>query len=81
MGVSDLRLASGVNLSVVKRSKQLLQRFFLPVKEIVFCGGVAQNKAVVRLLRQETGADILVPPAAAVITGRFGCCRRPGINF
>lgn len=52
-------LCAGVNQTLVKRVLPMLRRF--PSSTLVVTGGVALNGALVRLLEQETGVEVVVP--------------------
>ncbi len=71
-GHSMERLAAGVNHAVLRRMLPLLSRF--DFETLVLTGGVAYNKALVELLRQRTGADIMVPEKPDFVAC-VGCCR------
>ena len=64
------RLCAGVNQTLVKRVLPMLRRFRSP--HLVLTGGVALNGALVRLLEQETGAPVTVPPHPQH-NGAIGC--------
>ncbi|MBZ4687304.1 MAG: 2-hydroxyglutaryl-CoA dehydratase [Clostridiales bacterium] len=64
------RLAAGVNYTIFKRIHPLLAKF--PSDTIVFTGGVANNKALVRILEKETGSKVLIPPYPQ-FNGAIGC--------
>ena len=70
-GVPPARLAAGVNASVARRALALVRRY--PVHHLVFVGGVARNRAVVRLMRDWGGLRVLVPPFPQ-FSGALGCC-------
>lgn len=53
-------IARALHLSVVKRSVSMLKRVS-PNGPLVFSGGVARNRCVADLIRQEMGSDLLVP--------------------
>ncbi len=57
-------------MTLVRRVLPLLHRF--PSTAIVLTGGVALNKALVKLLEQETGREIIVPPYPQH-NGAIGC--------
>ncbi|HEU12805.1 MAG TPA: 2-hydroxyglutaryl-CoA dehydratase [Euryarchaeota archaeon] len=63
-------LMAGVNYSVFERIRPFLLRFKSPT--IVFTGGVAKNGAIVEVIRQELGKEVVVPgdPQA---NGAIGC--------
>ncbi len=64
------RLCAGVNDTLVKRVMPMLRRF--PSRHLVVTGGVALNGALVRLLENETGASVIVPPHPQH-NGAIGC--------
>jgi predicted CoA-substrate-specific enzyme activase len=64
------RLAAGVNATIVQRVLPLLRDFSSEV--LVFSGGVAQNVAIVRLLAQSSGAQVIVTPDPQ-FNGALGC--------
>ncbi len=70
-GVDPARIAAGVNASVARRAHAMVRRYRGPV--LVFAGGVARNRAVVRLLREHGGFRLLVPRHPQ-FTGALGCC-------
>jgi predicted CoA-substrate-specific enzyme activase len=70
-GVPAARLAAGVNRTVVRRVLPLLDRMGDSV--IVMSGGVAFNPAVVAILRETTGREVLVVPDP-LHNGAIGCC-------
>ncbi len=65
-------LAAGVNAAVLRRLLPLLARFEFDT--LVLTGGVAYNRALRELLRERTGADILVPEKPDFVAS-VGCCR------
>lgn len=76
-GVPTGRIAAGVNASVARRALALVRRY--TCRTLVFTGGVAQNRAVVRMLKEESHLQVVVP-SYPQFTGAFGCyleaCRR-----
>ncbi|MBT0652275.1 acyl-CoA dehydratase activase [Geomobilimonas luticola] len=64
------RLCAGVNMTLVRRVLPLLHRF--PSPTIVLTGGVALNGALGKLLEQETGREVVVPPHPQH-NGAIGC--------
>jgi predicted CoA-substrate-specific enzyme activase len=64
------RLCAGVNQTLVKRVLPMLKRF--PSPNLVLTGGVALDKALVRLLEKETGQPVLVPEYPQH-NGAIGC--------
>ncbi|MBM4274039.1 MAG: 2-hydroxyglutaryl-CoA dehydratase [Deltaproteobacteria bacterium] len=69
-GVAPKRIAAGVNASVARRAHLMVRRY--PCPTLVFVGGVARNQAVVRLLGERSGLQVLVPPHPQFI-GALGC--------
>lgn len=70
-GVPVAALAAGVNLAVFRRLKPMLARLFSPV--VVFTGGVAGGEALTRIITEELGVEVRVPPEPA-FAGAIGCC-------
>ncbi|MHB1651833.1 MAG: acyl-CoA dehydratase activase [Desulfitobacteriaceae bacterium] len=70
-GVPLAQLAAGVNATIIKRILPLLRPF--PGEVLVFTGGVAYNKAIGRLLAEETGREVLIPQEPQ-FNGAIGCC-------
>jgi len=70
-GVSPARIAAGVNLSVARRALMMVRRY--PCRTLIFVGGVARNRAVVRLLREYRDFQVVVP-AQPQFNGALGCC-------
>ena len=70
-GVEPRRIAAGVNASVARRALLMTRRY--PCPALVFVGGVAKNAAVVRLLQEESGLQVQVPPHPQ-FNGALGCC-------
>ena len=68
-------LAAGVNATIVKRILPLLRSF--PGEVLVFTGGVAHNRAVIRLLEEGSGRRVVIPPEPQ-FNGAIGCCIRAG---
>ncbi|GFE56459.1 acyl-CoA dehydratase activase [Geobacter sp. AOG1] len=64
------RLCAGVNMTLVRRVLPLLHRF--PSATIVLTGGVALNGALMKLLAQETGREVVVPTHPQH-NGAIGC--------
>ncbi len=69
-GEAPERIARGIISSIVKRSLGLLRRVS-PSPPLVFTGGVARNRAVVRLLEEELGLPVFIPEDPR-ITGALG---------
>jgi predicted CoA-substrate-specific enzyme activase len=70
-GAAPGRIAAGVNASVARRAQLMVRRY--PCSTLVFVGGVARNRAVVRLLKQGSDLQVLVPSFPQFI-GALGCC-------
>ena len=70
-GVPVPRLLAGVNLSVARRVKQMVRRYH--PRQLVFCGGVALNQGVVRMIQEVVDCPVLVP-ALPQLNGALGCC-------
>lgn len=70
-GFSIPTLAAGVNHSIFKRIRPMLAK--LSSDTIVFTGGVAHNGALRRIIREETGATVIVPESPEY-AGAVGCC-------
>lgn len=68
-GTAAVRLAAGVNASVARRALALVRRY--PRQTLVFAGGVAKNRAIVRLLAA-SGRRVVVPSYPQFI-GALGC--------
>ncbi|MBW1990879.1 MAG: 2-hydroxyglutaryl-CoA dehydratase [Deltaproteobacteria bacterium] len=69
-GQPPARIAAGVNASVARRIMAWVRRY--PARTLVFAGGVAHNRAVVRLLRAESGLKVVVPTYPQFL-GALGC--------
>ena len=69
-GAPPERIAAGVNASVAQRAYLMARRY--PCPTLVFVGCVARNQAVVRLLQERSGLQVLVPPHPQFI-GALGC--------
>ncbi len=59
-GVEPARIAAGVNASVARRALAMLRRYRCPT--LVFVGGVAKNRAVVKFLGDQGDFQVRVPP-------------------
>jgi predicted CoA-substrate-specific enzyme activase len=70
-GVAPARIAAGVNASVARRALLMVRRY--PCPTLVFVGGVARNRAVVRLLKANQDYRVVVP-AFPQFNGALGCC-------
>ena len=64
-------LAAGVNYTIFKRIKPMLTK--LLTDTIVFTGGVAYNRALVRMIEEEMQVPVIVPRYPQH-NGAIGCC-------
>ncbi|UCD72330.1 MAG: hypothetical protein JSW70_04875 [Syntrophobacterales bacterium] len=69
-GIPIPRICAGVNLSVVRRVLPLINRF--PRQNVVVSGGVARNKAILKLLKLSIHAPVVAPKRPA-FNGAIGC--------
>jgi (R)-2-hydroxyacyl-CoA dehydratese activating ATPase len=69
-GVEPVRIAAGVNASVARRALAMVRRYRCP--HLVFVGGVARNRAVVKLLGEMGNFQVRVPPFPQ-FNGALGC--------
>jgi predicted CoA-substrate-specific enzyme activase len=69
-GVEPARIAAGVNASVARRALTMVRRYRCPT--LVFVGGVARNRAMVRLLGDLGDFQVIVPPSPQ-FNGALGC--------
>jgi (R)-2-hydroxyacyl-CoA dehydratese activating ATPase len=69
-GVAPDRIAAGVNASVARRALAMLRRY--RCETLVFVGGVAKNRAMVRLLQDLSDFQVIVPPFPQ-FNGALGC--------
>jgi predicted CoA-substrate-specific enzyme activase len=74
-GVEPARIAAGVNASVARRALAMVRRYRCPV--LVFVGGVAKNRAVVKLLMDQGDFQVRVPPYPQ-FNGALGCALEAG---
>jgi (R)-2-hydroxyacyl-CoA dehydratese activating ATPase len=82
-GVEPARIAAGVNASVARRALAMVRRYRCPT--LVFAGGVAKNRGVVKLLKDQGIFQVKVPPSpqfngalgAALEAGRVPARERP----
>jgi predicted CoA-substrate-specific enzyme activase len=70
-GYSMARLAAGVNYTIYKRVRAMLNSLRSDV--LVFTGGVANNQALREIIHQETKLQIVVPQEPQ-LNGAIGCC-------
>ncbi|MFW9938125.1 MAG: acyl-CoA dehydratase activase [Candidatus Thorarchaeota archaeon] len=69
-GASKQDIASGIHKSIARRVAGMAKRIGVAPK-LVFCGGVAKNKAVKKYLEDELGFEI-VSPDLPQLTGAIG---------
>lgn len=69
-GASKQDIASGIHKSIARRVAGMAKRIGVAPK-LVFCGGVAKNKAVKQYLEDELGFEI-VSPELPQLTGAIG---------
>jgi len=65
-------LAAGVNYSLFKRIKPIVERF--PGDNLVVSGGVARNEALISYIKKELGCKQVVIPQEPQLNGAIGCC-------
>ena len=70
-GVPLESILAGVNRSVARRVAQMVRRY--RPRRLVFCGGVALNRAVVEWTGRLVGCPVIVPPLPQ-LNGAIGCC-------
>jgi predicted CoA-substrate-specific enzyme activase len=70
-GHSIARLSAGVNYSIFKRMRAMLNSLYTDT--LVFTGGVARSKALQDIIRHETKFNIIVP-LEPQLNGAIGCC-------
>ena len=69
-GASKQDIASGIHKSIARRVAGMAKRIGVSPK-LVFCGGVAKNKAVKKYLEEELGFEI-ISPEYPQLTGAIG---------
>ena len=74
-GVAPARIAAGVNASVARRALAMVRRY--RCSTLVFVGGVARNRAVVRLLGDLSDFQVVVP-SSPQFNGALGCALEAG---
>jgi predicted CoA-substrate-specific enzyme activase len=74
-GVEPARIAAGVNASVARRALAMLRRY--RCSTLVFAGGVAKNRAVAKLLRDQGDFQVRVP-SYPQFNGALGCALEAG---
>jgi predicted CoA-substrate-specific enzyme activase len=70
-GHSIARLAAGVNHTIFKRIRPMLNSLCSDV--LVFTGGVARNRSLQDIIRRETKFQVIVPDEPQ-LNGAIGCC-------
>lgn len=70
-GHSIDRLAAGVNYTIFKRMRAMLNSLHSDI--LVFTGGVAQNKALGDIISRETKFKVIIPQEPQ-LNGAIGCC-------
>ncbi|NLD46593.1 MAG: 2-hydroxyglutaryl-CoA dehydratase [Clostridiaceae bacterium] len=65
-------LAAGVNYSLYKRIKPLIERF--PQNCLVATGGVAKNGAIFKYIKAEMNYEDVIIPENPQLNGAIGCC-------
>lgn len=70
-------LAAGVNYTIYRRVKPLL--LHLASRVLVFTGGVAKSAALGEILRDELGAEVVIPRYPQY-NGSIGCCVHAGLE-
>ncbi|HHV28758.1 acyl-CoA dehydratase activase [Acetivibrio mesophilus] len=71
-GYSIKAMAAGVNHSLFRRIKPIIERF--PHENLVVCGGVARNKALLEYIKSELDFKRIVTPKRPQLNGAIGCC-------
>lgn len=69
-GAKVSEIALGIHNSIVDRALSLLHRVGV-YKRLILAGGVARNAAIVELLKQRLGKEVIVPPRAQLM-GAWG---------
>ena len=70
-GAKVENLISGINWSLFNRILPLIKKF--EKKDIVFVGGVAQNKALVNIIKNELNVNVFIPKEP-LFNAAIGCC-------
>ncbi|RCX20203.1 putative CoA-substrate-specific enzyme activase [Anaerobacterium chartisolvens] len=71
-GIALEHLAAGVNYSLFKRVKPMIERF--QGESLVVTGGVANNSALLHYIKTETSFKQVEVPREAQLNGAIGCC-------
>ncbi len=71
-GVPQSRLAAGVNYSLFRRIRPMLERF--PGNTLVMTGGVALDTAFLHFVKAGTAFKEIIVPPQPVMNGAIGCC-------
>ena len=69
-GELPANIALGLHLSLAKRAATMIRRV-APEKKIAFTGGVAHNPCIRRLMAQELGVSLVIPPLPQ-FSGAYG---------
>ncbi|MGC8610236.1 MAG: acyl-CoA dehydratase activase [Thermoplasmata archaeon] len=64
------RLMAGINYAVFERIRPYILRF--RPKQIVFTGGVANNRAISKIIEENIGVDVIIPEDPQA-NGAIGC--------
>ncbi|MGC9122787.1 MAG: acyl-CoA dehydratase activase [Thermoplasmata archaeon] len=64
------RLMAGINYAVFERVRPYILRF--RPKQIVFTGGVANNRAISKIIEENIGVDVIIPEDPQA-NGAIGC--------
>jgi predicted CoA-substrate-specific enzyme activase len=70
-GVHRNEVALGIHKAITSRAVSLLRRVTIRDK-VMFAGGVALNSCMVALLKEELGAELIIPESPQLV-GAIGC--------
>jgi (R)-2-hydroxyacyl-CoA dehydratese activating ATPase len=70
-GAKREEVAAGIHVSIISKVKSMLQRVGVR-EQLVFVGGVARNRAVVRILEKTFGISVAIPDDPQIM-GALGC--------
>jgi predicted CoA-substrate-specific enzyme activase len=70
-GVPRNEISLGIHKSIAQRAVNLLKRISVE-KEILFAGGVALNKCMIKLIEKELGCKVIIPEDPQMV-GAIGC--------
>lgn len=76
-GIELERICAGVNHSLYKKIKPLLQKF--KSSSVILCGGVAKNNALVHYLNNDF-KEVIIPDEPQ-FNGAIGCCHYGELKF